>query len=99
MTEKIDIVGGIYFRSVRLQKDMKIPQHTHDHDHATYIGSGSAILYVDGVFKGKYNSGDAVEMRGGKKHEFLALEDNTLLACVWPESIAEELNEAFPQNH
>src|SRR3979490_1407591 len=94
--QKIDIVGGIYFRSVRLDKGTLIPQHTHDHDHATYVGSGRAALYIDGVFVGECKGGDAVEIKGGKLPEFHVLEDNTLLACVWPESIGETLE--VPEN-
>lgn len=87
--QRIAIVGGIYFRSVRIDKNVKIPQHTHDHDHATYIGSGRAVLLVDDEYRGEYSSGEAVEIKGGKKHEFIALEDNTLLVCVWPEAIGD----------
>jgi quercetin dioxygenase-like cupin family protein len=87
--ETIHIVGGIYFRSVRLKKNLIIPQHTHDHDHATYIGSGRVQLFVDGELKGEYSAGEALEMKAGKVHAFRSLEDNTLLACVWPESIGE----------
>ncbi len=89
--QRIQIKGGIYFRSVRLEKGTLIPQHTHDHDHATYVGSGRVVLYVDGRFEGEFSQGDAIEIKGGKRHEFQALEDDTLLACVWPESIGETL--------
>lgn len=96
--QKIVIVGGIYFRSVLLSKDMLIPQHTHEHTHATYVGSGRAALYVNGMMQGEYRAGDAVEIVGGKLHEFYALEDNTLLVCVWPESIVDETFEPILEN-
>lgn len=87
--ERIQIKGGIYFRSVMLNKGEVVDQHTHDHDHATYIGSGKARLLIDGKPEGEYQAGDAVEIKGGVKHAFEVLEDRTILACVWPESIGE----------
>lgn len=98
IVEKIHIVGGIYFRSILINKDVSLPQHTHNHDHATYVGSGSVRLWINGVESGDYFGGDAVEIKGGSEHLFMALEDNTRLVCVWPESIGEELDEIFPAN-
>ena len=95
MTERIQIKGGFYFRSVELKKNMKIPQHTHDHDHATYIGYGKVDLLIDGVYSATYETGDAVEIKGGKEHEFVTVEDS-LLACIWPVSIGETFD--IPQD-
>ena len=87
--ETISIVGGIYFRAILLQSGMVVPQHTHNHDHATYVGSGSVRLWVNDLHAGDYSAGQAIEIKGGQEHLFMALEDNTRLACVWPESIGE----------
>lgn len=89
--QRIQIEGGIYARSVILDKNTKIPQHTHDHDHATFVGSGKALLYIDGELDRECNTGDLIPIKGGSLHEFLITEDNTLLVCLWPESIGETL--------
>lgn len=92
--ETVAIVGGVYFRSVFLKKWTVIPQHTHDHDHATYVGSGRVRLWVNSVWSGDYQAGAAIEIRGGNQHIFQALEDFTRLICVWPESVGALLPEA-----
>ena len=81
--EGVDEAGGFYFRSVLLQNigDV-VTQHTHDYDHATYIGNGKVKLYVDGVEQGDYFAGRAVEVKANTKHHFVALEPNTRLTCV-----------------
>ena len=85
-----DNVCGLYFRSVLLaKKGDRIAQHGHDHDHANYCGNGAAGVYVDGKMLGIVLAGGAVEIRAGKSHEFVALEDNTRLTCVHDVASAE----------
>lgn len=81
--EFVDEVCGLYFRSVLLTNAGDVvTQHTHDYDHATYIGSGSVKLYVDGIEQADYLAGRAVKVEANKKHHFVALEPNTRLTCV-----------------
>lgn len=83
LVEYIEEVNGLYFRSIVLPKrGMRVPQHAHDHSHATYVGQGAAALYAGGVLVGVYAAGRAVPVTAGQVHEFEALEDNTRLACV-----------------
>lgn len=94
IVEFIEEKAGIYFRSVLLPfKGTTIPQHVHDESHATYVGSGRARLYVDGLFKEDIEAGHATEIEAGKKHLFEALEDNTRLTCVWDAEKALRLKE------
>lgn len=80
--EFIEEVCGLYFRSILLNKGTLVPQHVHDHDHATYIGSGSARVWVNGQHMGDFPAGHAVPVKAGCFHQFEALEDGTRLACV-----------------
>lgn len=81
--EFIDVVCDIYFRSIILEKKGdKVDQHVHDHDHATYIGSGSARAWKNSILMGDYKAGSALPVMAGCYHEFEALEDNTRLTCV-----------------
>lgn len=82
IVESIDEVAGLYFRSIVISKGTKVPQHVHDYDHATLVGSGKAALYVGGVLSGIFEAGRAVPITAGQVHEFEALEDNTRLTCV-----------------
>lgn len=89
--ESIEIVGGLYFRSVKLQKGTVIPQHVHDYDHATFVGSGRARGWSNGYWLGDRGPGEAFLVAAYEEHVFQALEDNTLLACVHDQVSAESV--------
>lgn len=92
VTEFIDEVCGIYFRSIILaKKGMRVNQHIHDHDHANYCGSGSAEFYENGVFIRNVYAGQAIAIPAHRYHEFVALEDNTRLTCVHDVASAESV--------
>ena len=81
--ERIAEAGGLYFRSVLLREaGMVIPQHTHDHDHATLVCSGSARGWCDGKLMGDKSRGEAFEVLAGHQHIFESLEPMTMLTCV-----------------
>ena len=82
--EWVDVVCGISFRVIILEKKGHVvPQHHHDsYDHATFIGSGSAALWVNNVFVGVIRKGKAIEIKAGDEHLWQAQEDGTLLACI-----------------
>ena len=82
---------GLAFFSVLLAKGMVIPQHKHAHPHATYIGAGSARYWADGIYKGVVMQAEALELPADTEHVFEALEDGTLITCVWPEALADHL--------
>lgn len=90
--ERIEIVGNLYFRSVLLKKrGTSIPQHSHDHDHATLVCSGAARVWIGGVYHGDFEAGHAVEIKAGRQHVFQALEANTRLCCVHDVASAESV--------
>jgi len=89
--EWIEEVCGLYFRSILLQEGMRVPQHAHDHDHATYIGAGEVRVSIDGKEFGVFKAGQAVPVKAGHIHEFLALKNDTRLACVHDVGSAESI--------
>lgn len=94
IVERIEEVCGIYFRSVLLERNgTRIPQHVHDHDHATLVCSGAARVWVDGELIGDFDAGRAVPVLAGKMHEFQALLPMTRLACVHDVASAESIKE------
>ena len=80
--ERIEEASGFYFRSIILHRGCFIPQHIHDHDHATLIGFGRARGWSGEEWIGDKGIGEAFEIESGKTHTFQALEDNTILICV-----------------
>lgn len=88
--ERIEEACGLYFRSVLLERaGTVIPQHSHDHDHATFVATGRARVWVDGVWYGDFGAAAAVPIKAGRKHVFQALEPMTRLACVHDIASAE----------
>lgn len=94
--EFIEIVAGLYFRSVLLKlAGTIIPQHQHGHDHATYVGNGKVRLWVNKEWKGDYQAGQAIEIKAHQDHLFQALENDTRLTCVHNLKSAELIKEAY----
>lgn len=92
--ESIEEVCGLYFRSILLERaGTVIPQHEHDHDHATYVGSGSARVWVNGEWIADYKAGSAIPIKAGDTHLFQALEPMTRLVCVHDIDSAESAKE------
>ncbi len=88
--EFVDEVAGLYFRSILIaQAGVRVPQHAHDHDHATYCGAGRALMYVDGKVTQIVEAGEAVAVNAGHEHAFEALLPNTRLTCVHDARSAE----------
>lgn len=90
--ERIEEACGLYFRSVLLEKaGTVIPQHRHDHDHATFVGAGRARGWANGAWIGDKGAGEAFEVKAGCAHVFQALEPNTRLTCVHDIASAESV--------
>ena len=83
IVEFVEEVEGIYFRSILIPKSgTLVPQHAHDHAHATYCGHGKAVYFVEGDYAGLLAAGHAISVKAGVMHAFLALADDTRLVCV-----------------
>lgn len=91
IVESIEEVCGLYFRSILIHKGTKVPQHVHDHDHATIVGNGRAALYIGNDLVGIFEAGYAVPVAAHQEHTFEALEDNTRLICVHSIESAESV--------
>ena len=90
--EFIDEACGLYFHTIVLPNSGdKVPQHAHDHDHATYVGSGGVVAWAAGECLGEFNAGQAVPIKAGVVHEFQALIPGTRLACVHSIESAESI--------
>lgn len=81
--EQIVEAGGFYLRSYLLKESGTIiPQHVHDHDHVTLVGSGRVRGWQDGICIGERGPGEVFEIPAGTAHVFQSLEPYTLLCCV-----------------
>jgi quercetin dioxygenase-like cupin family protein len=90
--EYIEEVCGIYFRAIRFPRTGdRIPQHAHDHDHASLVCNGSVMVWVNGDCIGYFAAPKAIPIKAGAVHEFEAQEDNTLVSCVHDVASAESI--------
>lgn len=90
--ERIDEVGGLYFRSICLANaGDAVPQHVHDHDHVTLVASGKARLWIEGAFVDDIEAFRPIVIEAGRQHVFQALVPETRLVCVHDVSSVESL--------
>lgn len=94
IVERIEEVCGLYFRTMLLTyANTTIPQHSHDHDHATLVCAGKVRVWIDGKHLGDYSAGMAIPIKAGAKHLFHSLEPMTRLSCVHDIASAEAVKQ------
>lgn len=93
--EFIDEVCGIYFRSILLKnRGDEVTQHKHDYDHATFVGSGAVVAFVgEDKCLGEFWGGQAIPIKAGHEHRFVAIVHDTRLACVHSVESANAIKE------
>lgn len=64
------------------EKGNACDQHAHPHDHATIVTVGSFGAYVDGEHLGEFAAGQAIDVKAGKKHLFVAREPGSTFWCI-----------------
>lgn len=90
--ESIEVVAGLYFRSILLEEaGHVVPQHVHDHDHATMIAAGAARLWVNGIWQRDYQAGQAASIEAGQTHLFQSLAPKTRLVCIHDVASADSI--------
>lgn len=64
--------GGVYAKETRLPAGYSMGKHVHQHDHLSMLGSGFALLTVDGVSR-EIRGPACITVEAGKVHEVKAL--------------------------
>ena len=79
---KIGAVSNIYVRQMHFLNAGDIEYgHSHDFDHLSLLSSGKVMSIVDGK-ESVFEAPMMIFIKKGIQHEFVALEDNTVLHCV-----------------
>lgn len=85
------VVDGFFVKKIQILKaDSFVPQHSHDYDHVTVLGTGSVQFYKAGVFLGIKKAPEKLFIQARVLHSFRTLEDNTTLFCVHPSEDGSE---------
>lgn len=79
---KIGSVSNIYVRQMHFLNAGDIEYgHTHNFDHLSLLASGKVMSIVDGK-ESIFQAPMMIFIKKDLQHEFVALEDNTVLYCV-----------------
>lgn len=79
---KIGCVSNVYTRMMHF-KNAGDTEHGHSHvfDHLTLLSSGSLRVTVNDEST-EFKAPFMIFIKAGKKHELMALEDNTVACCI-----------------
>jgi quercetin dioxygenase-like cupin family protein len=77
------LIDGVYTKVFVARKaGTFMGQHSHEYEHGTLVSYGAIRLFLNGNEVGDYSTGEMISIAAGRKHVFLALEDNTVCACI-----------------
>lgn len=75
-------VANLWSRMMNFEKSGDIEYgHTHQFNHLTLLASGKLQVTVDGIIS-VFESPHMIYIHKDKKHELMALEDNTVAFCI-----------------
>lgn len=82
--ENLDVAhlfgGGVYVKETRIPAGMVLVQHRHEHDHLSYLASGTVEVQVDGQTV-THTGPVGLTIAAGKHHGVKALTD-ALWLCI-----------------
>lgn len=79
--------AGVYVREETLAKDYEVKTHGHAYDHFGLLGSGSAVVEVDGEMA-VHHGPAVIEIKAGKAHRIQAITDITWF-CIHATDVAD----------
>jgi quercetin dioxygenase-like cupin family protein len=87
--------GGVYAKETHVRAGQILVQHKHEHDHLSYLVSGTVEVQVDGV-RSELTGPAGLTIVAGKHHGVKALTDSVWLCihatdCTDPEAVDEVL--------
>ena len=72
----------LFVKPIALKAGEACEEHVHVEDHATFLAFGSMRVWMDGQDQGEVTGPKIIKVRGGTKHQFLAVTD-ALFCCIW----------------
>jgi quercetin dioxygenase-like cupin family protein len=97
----LEIYAGIYCKTYRVpDAGTVLPQHSHHHDHLTFVSSGAVYVERDGRPAGRYDAPALVRIPAHTMHSFITLGPDTVLSCIHNTDHAEADGEpAIAEEH
>jgi quercetin dioxygenase-like cupin family protein len=82
-TVELVVYAGIYVKTYRVpDAGTVLPQHSHHHDHLTFVSSGAVYVERDGKPAGRYDAPALVRIPAHTMHSFITLGPDTVLSCI-----------------
>lgn len=77
LADDIFIKSGL-FREV----GTRIPQHSHEYSHTSFIATGAVKVWCDDECLGEYKAPAGIFINKHAKHTFVTTEPNTTILCI-----------------
>jgi len=93
---QLSCVGNVFTRMMHFEKAGDIEQgHSHPFDHTTLLSAGAIRLTLEGVAR-DFRAPDLLYIQKDKEHQLMALEDNTVVACI--HALRDEAGDILPES-
>jgi quercetin dioxygenase-like cupin family protein len=81
--ELLETDNGICVRAIKLSKAGNfVGQHSHDYGHTTFVAHGSVAMWLNGEYKGDFDSPVLIPVAAHADHTYQAVTDDVVLACI-----------------
>ncbi len=79
----VKLVDGVFVKGTTFPVEGTVcPQHSHSHDHLSWIATGGARIEAGGVVIGDFYAPCGVTIRAGAVHLFTTLRPDTTVLCI-----------------
>jgi hypothetical protein len=97
LTISVTIFGGIYYKLYSVPEAFTVmPQHAHDYDHITALLQGDVVVNFGDNTALSFSAPATIRVRARRKHNFVTLTPNVVLACIHN---ADRLGDGEPAIH
>jgi hypothetical protein len=89
-TKEITLYGGVFALKMTVKDaGTMCPQHSHKYDHLSAIMAGAVQVEAEDEPVGVYRAPAFVKIPAMKKHTFITLEPDTVIACLHAVALGE----------
>jgi quercetin dioxygenase-like cupin family protein len=75
--------NGVAIKQLAIKdKGTVVFQHKHEYDHVSLISVGGIQVWINGARQDDVTAPDALTIKANVEHEFVTIEDNTVLYCI-----------------
>lgn len=77
------LADDVFIRSGTFEETgSRIPQHSHEYDHTTFIANGAVEVWCNKLYLGEFKAPCGFLIEKHKKHTFVTTQPNTTILCI-----------------